>query len=352
MNDRKRKILIITLIAVTILVILYIVYLFMGKKPITTTGSGGSTFSGFGNLLSKKKTTPPGSQINPDGTPVDIGADTQIPDSGIDQGDSGNPGNVNTGTDPIQSNTPNLNALPSPGTGGTTVNPNGPVEIPIDITTIDDPKTDPTKKKKCDKNALPKGVLNILCEDAGLMHYGQNVDIVSFSLNNEEQQELDRLSRMFARIAPYLKTETDVLQEQSNQEAYEEFTVTANRLARETDAEVRSSGYRGPKEIQNPFLTSQEFGSKLGYQLNLELLGYPERDFRIRIWDLLGMKLGNLFGNKEDDKDNEFREDLANLLSDRIVKTLDNFIGGPTTCPSGSLKNCGSELFEKALDIY
>ncbi len=359
MNDRKRKILIITLIAITLLVILYIVYLFMGKKPATSNEQGG-VFSGFSSLLSRKKTTPSGSQINPDGTPVDIGTDTTIPDTNIDPLNPGNPGNPGTinpgGVDINRPGTPGFNPLPNPGNNGTVVNPNDPGETPEDIVKIEDP-TDTTKKKPCGAG-LPKGVLDIICEQGGLTPYGENVNIVNFSLNDEEQAELDRLSRMFARLAPYLKTEADVSREQANQESYETFTVNANRLSRETDIEVKSSGYRGPKEVISPFLTSKEFGSKIGTQAELELLGYSGSDFKIKIWDLLGIRRGTLFGNKDDDKDKEddannegFISNLADLLSGRIVSALDGFIGGPTTCPSGKLISCGSSLFERALKI-
>jgi hypothetical protein len=271
MNDRKRKILIISLITVTVLVIIYIVYLFMGKKP-ASTGESGSMFSGFSSLLSRKKTTPSGSQINPNETPVDIGTDTSIPDQNIDPLNPSNPGTINPGDIDIgEPGTPGFNPLPNPR-GGTVINPGGPTETPEDVTKLDDP-TNNNKDKPCDSSKLPGGVAVILCQGGILKPRENTANVVNFSLNDEEQAELDRLSRMFARLAPYLKTEADVSREQTNQETYEDFTIDANRYSRETTAQINSSSYLGPKETSLPFLTDDEFGSKIGKQFKLELLG-------------------------------------------------------------------------------
>lgn len=367
MNNKKNKILIITLIAITLVVIFYIVYLFMGKKPTTSNESGG-VFSGFSSLLSRKKTTPGGSQINPDGTPVDIGADTDIPDTDIDTLNPGNPGTVNPGGVGVsEPGTPGFNPLPSPGNNGTVINPNDPEETPEDITKIDDP-TDTTKKKPCGAG-LPKGVLDIICEQGGLTPYGQNVNVVGFSLNDEEQAELDRLSRMFARLAPYLKTEADVAREQSNQESYEAVDLKNNSLARGMDIDRKRPGYAGPVEVVRPFLGTS-FMARMQDSVLTYVRGYDEYQISLTDGDgIIGKALNNLMDGLKAAGD-RVGTTLMNKLIEFIRLKASETILTPGVTPSnealrkcqisrdsgsGSMKmneTCGFDLFEKTLNIY
>jgi hypothetical protein len=399
MNTKKNKILIIALIAITLIAVIYIVYMFLGKKPTQTGESTGGTFSSFSSLLSRKKTIPGGSQINPNGTPVDVGgSDTDIPGTKIDPLNPGNPGNPG-GVDPNNPNNPGgvnpndpgnpggvdinqggFTPLPDPYNpgGGGIINPNDPNETPEDITKID-PVPDNKKKKPCDKTNLPKGVADIICDQGGLLPNGE-VNIVNFSLNDEEQAELDRLSRMFARLAPYLKTESDIAAEKSNMEAYTNFNTESGRLIHQTNIERLATNYKGPTEIKSPFLNNIEFGSKIADDLKTELFGTGNLGLNPlnllgigRIgkdndddcgWNELACKISNkLFGTL--DKDGFFNG-LKDEVLNKLVVSIDSFVRRQAEQTLGTANNIkddlpcngkfetcvGSRIFEKTLDIY
>lgn len=356
MDDRKKKILIITLVSITIFILIYILYMFWSRNR-TDDGTGTSkNLLNFGNLISKKKPAKDGSEIN---TPAD---GITLPGT---EGTTGTPsGNIPGGT--TIPNTPNLTPLPGPGNSGSNYNPTNPIII-TDVPIPKDPLNPcvPTKTKPCPGDGP-----------------GPNVTVINFSLNDEEQAELDRLNRMFARLAPYLKTEADIAREQSNQEAYEDFVVEANRLSRETDITVARTSYKGPREVKRPFLTSIEFGAVLQDQLILEVVGYSGGYYSLSILDLIGLTgftsgvtnginnglngIGNLLniniGNLNTPQANgnqlEFTNKLGEKISKEIVvavnrfveKTTNNKLTGP--CKKGdTVSGCSFLLFEVTLDI-
>lgn len=329
--------------------------MFFGKSGGATNDSQGNKIFDFGALTIKKKSGTDGSKVGTNADNVDLGTNT----NGDTNGDTKIPGPGDIGYVGDIGQNPDIGPsgyvpLPDPDT----FKPNSNTLPDPDIIKID-PVDEKKRRALCNDPNLPKDVVTIMCGPVGLEPNAQKTSVASFSLNAEEQAELDRLSRMFARLAPFLKTESDIASEKSNMEAYQGFTVEATRLARETDIERSTSYYKGPREIINPFLTNKEFGEKIGSQFELELLGHRAEVFRIKIWDLLGIRRDGLFGNKDEKKDKEdddnstkFMNNLADILSGKIVNTLDNYIGGTTTCPSGKIESCGSALFEKALKIY
>ncbi len=314
----------------------------MGKKSPTTSESG-DTFSGFSSLLSRKKVAPTGTQIGQNTVPVELG--------GEDTNSSGNnsgltnpiiPGQNNPNGIPINQNelgstypssSPGgFTPLPDPSNPGGIVPPDPVTPKNTDVI-IDQPVTPTGKDNPCDTTKLPKNVASALCRQGDIT---RDEVVAVFSLNDAEQAELDRLNRMFARLAPYLKTESDVLTEQSNQEAHEDFTINANRMARETDAERLGIYYTGPYEIVRPFLKPTEFGNDVIDDITTEIIG--KNNFEFNLLKLAGLNvdaLGNIKNSVDSGIDNA-KQGVGKVLEKIGIKNdkVNNFLEKDTEAPS------------------
>lgn len=363
MNDKKRKIFIISLITITVIVLIYIVYIFMGNRGNVTTETSGNKIFNFGSLLTKKKTSIDGSKTQTGENPIDIGGDTN-PDPTTLPGDTPITNLPDTNQNPDQIPSPNLYPLPDPGVLPNSDVKYNPDDNPIDITKFT-PTTPTEKKKLCDQKNLPKDYLDIICAPGGV---GTTLDPGSqtratFTLNDAEQAELDRLNRMFARLAPYLKTEADIAREKSNAESYEDFNNTAIKLSRETDIEVASSSYKGPKNVKSPFLTDDEFEISVAAELKKEVFGTNNLIFAPL--GFAGIAAGKLFDILSDSDKTDLASKVGNQILERLATTIDTFVTeqlkkttgitiNKDSLPcKGSFENCrGSAIFEKTLDIY
>src|SRR3989338_6115893 len=286
MNTKRKKIFIITLVVITFFVLLYIVYMFLGRVAQTPPEQSNNKIFDFGSLTLKKKAPVDGSQVGDDTQSIDIN-------------------------------------LPK--------------------------NTDPKQKEICKDPDLSAEMRKLLCTDPYKPGTG-DTGIISFTLNDEEQAELDRLNRAFARLAPYLKTEAEIASEQSNYEAYADFTLEAGRLTNETNIEIAGSTYAGQKQRVRPFLTGKEFGDKASEEIDISpLIGTDDKDIPNGVLKainkFLAKKTIEVFGGSTNSR-------LEKIVSDLFGGSNSDYNDG--TCPGAKkTDNCvSSETFEGKLGIY
>lgn len=410
MNTGKRKIFIVILVAITFLVVGYIVYMFLGNKGTTPTNTADTKVFNFGALIARKKTGVDGSKIGNNADTVNIGintSDASLPDgatrlpdgrillaNGVILNPDGTPINPNDGyigTLPTDTLVP----LPDPNI----ILPDPNIILPDPNIILPDPNTNPsTKNSPCGTNTYSKEVLNIICGNPGFEANEQKPN--KFSLTDEEQAELDRLGRAFARIAPYLKTEADVAQEKSNEEAYRATISENTKLAEKTRLEILSPNYKGPLELKPPFLTKMEFKVKITDGMLLELFGYTNGrlvPFTFDILTFFGIEFGpggdlikttgkviswgkekiqKVTGDAETtaaDASDQLVNTVGALISSKVIEALLEFIASSFEDTVGSVGDCADEyvkikkeelvinkvseacgfsLFEKTLNIY
>ena len=356
MNTKRKKIFIITLVVITFFVLLYIVYMFLGRVAQTPPEQSNNKIFDFGSLTLKKKAPVDGSQVGDDTQSIDINGDGKIDEKDFtgmptDTSGTGNPGQIG-GTGIDGSDLPNFDIgklvpLPDPG-----INPGSTIpDINLqDIIDINLPKnTDPKQKEICKDPDLSAEMRKLLCTDPYKPGTG-DTGIISFTLNDEEQAELDRLNRAFARLAPYLKTEAEIASEQSNYEAYADFTLEAGRLTNETNIEIAGSTYAGQKQRVRPFLTGKEFGDKASEEIDISpLIGTDDKDIPNGVLKainkFLAKKTIEVFGGSTNSR-------LEKIVSDLFGGSNSDYNDG--TCPGAKkTDNCvSSETFEGKLGIY
>lgn len=259
MNSKNKKIFIISLILLTIVSVLFIIFTFFrntNSGQQTTDGSQKSLF--FGSLRPKQKAEKQGSVTNKDSSSVDLGSqntETQT-ETGSGQVGSGEipSGNLGSGSGYFTS-LPNPSGIGSGGGLGSGGSGGGlgenEVILPGGGSGSGTGSGGANKKTSiCDDPNTPFDIKIQACPNIILA----NIEPVKFVLTEEEQAELDRLNRSFARLAVYLKTSGDLEDLQSNQDAYQKTASDYAKLAKEMDLEVNSSSYSGPRQRGRSFI--------------------------------------------------------------------------------------------------
>lgn len=346
-------------------VVAFIIFTFSKNKTTSTSGDfqTKSSFS-FANLLLRKKAGPTGSQIDTGSQGTDLGGQTGTDASG----DTTLPGsNTDTNTD---FTTEYLTSLPDPsiftsGTG-TNINPGGTGTTGgggVVLPGGGGGGGGTNKNDPCVGTILSQKVRIQLCGAGPNPNVNLGISAIPFTLNDEEQAELDRLSRAFARLAPYLKTDGDVSAEQANNEAYNDFVTEANGLVKKTDEEMLSSTYKGPKVAtrHRPFIEGSMF--KPGTMLSQEVFGI-QRSVKVSLFKLIFPNGIQILGQDVGGGDGEnFAKDAVSsglagvigpLVEDKLNDILVSFVAssrGQKLDKCNNLDRCDYNIFEEVLNI-
>lgn len=275
MNTKTKKIFIVSLIIVTIVSIVFVVLMF--SKQNEQAKQSGSENNGilFGALRPRRQQQP---------EPIPIGPNNQ--DVSIDQNDGDGivDETINPGQSIIQSPNDYFTSIPLPQgsltsgeTSGDGTGTGGEVRIPTGGGTNGGGARNPA----CDNPALSSALRTQLCPDE-IGTPNMNFELTRFVLNEEEQAELDRLTRNFARLAVYLRSAGDIEDLQSSQTTYNQIAIRYNRLAKDTEVEVNKDTYTGSRIRERSFLSERQnngLGLRIVSYIPLVAIPYTKTTF-------------------------------------------------------------------------